>query len=140
MRLFFALSLAFILACGGLSREQGVTLPNQMDAIGLGYIEQKQLLQEGEQLRCFYDATVSLDGTELYLVTDRRVITHKDGRTTAINLKDVQSIDRVEVPMTDAWLVTSTTGEAVQVEVAALNGGDTFEKILQAAWGAAKGG
>jgi hypothetical protein len=140
MRLFFALSLAFTLACGGLSREQGVTLPNQMDTIGLGYIEQKQLLQEGEQLRCFYDATVSLDGTELYLVTDRRVITHKDGRTTAINLTDVASIDRVEVPMTDAWLVSSTNGEAVQVEVAALNGGDTFEKILRAAWSAAKGG
>ncbi|MES2644170.1 MAG: PH domain-containing protein [Myxococcota bacterium] len=134
-----ALALS-LLACAGMSRESGVCLPNQLDETARGYIRDKQLLQEGEDVRAYYDTTVSLDGSEIALVTDKRIVYHKEGVTTAFALADVTNIERSEVALGDAFIVTTRDGQMLQVEIAALNGGDTWERALDGAWKAAQAG
>lgn len=123
------------LACSGLGREGGVTLPNQLDEIARGYIQEHGLLLPGEEVRAFYDATIALDGSEILLVTDRRIVHYLDGNTTAVSLHDVVSIERVEdIPLTDAWVVTTRDGISMQLEVAVLNGGEIWDRVLMQSW------
>jgi hypothetical protein len=129
-----ALTVGFTLACGAdLSREQGVCLPDQVDDVAWGYLKDKALLEDGEQLRAYYDNSVSLDGSDLALVTDRRVITHRNGKTNALALSEVQSIERVDDVIGEAIEVTAAGGKMVRVPIAPLNGIDTFEKVLRSA-------
>lgn len=135
-----AMMMAFALACGDFSREAGVCLPNQMDAIALGYIAERNLLDDDEELLAYYDDTISLDGTSLSLVTTKHLISHFEGNTTKLELAKIESIDPVEVPMADAWLITERSGKSVQIQVAVMNGGDVFEKVMTRAWKHAKDG
>ncbi|MDP2306290.1 MAG: hypothetical protein Q8P18_09715 [Pseudomonadota bacterium] len=134
-----ALALS-MLACAGLSRESGVCLPNQLDETARGYIRDKQLLEDGETVRAYYDITVSLDGSEIALVTDKRLVYHKGGVTTAVALADVEKIERHPVQLGDDFVITSRDGQMLQVEIAALNGADTWESALDGAWKAARAG
>jgi hypothetical protein len=138
MRWVFVATMVLALACAGLDREQGVVLPSQLDAISLGYIEQHHLLEEGESVRCYYDDTMSLDGSVITLVTDRRLIRWEQGRITALALADVATIDRVDEKFLESWLVSTASGEAIKIEVALMNGGDVFDRVLRAAWTAAR--
>lgn len=135
-RLALALALCggFILACGAdLSREQGVCLPDQVDDVAWGYLRDKGILEDGEQLRAYYDASISLDGSDLALVTDMRVITHRNGITTGLALSEVTGIERVDDVVGEAIEVSAVGGRMVRVPVAPLNGIDTFEKVLRSA-------
>lgn len=129
-----ALSIGFTLACGiDLDREQGVCLPDQVDDVAWGFIKDKGLLEDGEELRAYYDNSVSLDGSDLALVTDRRVITHRNGNTTGLYLSEVTSIERVDDVIGEAIEVSAEGGRMVRVPIAPLNGIDTFEKVLKGA-------
>lgn len=129
-----ALSVGFTLACGiDLSREQGVCLPDQVDEVAWGYIHGEGLLETDEQLRAYYDNSVSLDGSDMALVTDRHVITHRNGSTTRLSLSEVTSIERVDDVIGEAIEVSAVGGRMVRVPVAPLNGIDTFEKVLRSA-------
>ena len=129
-----ALSLGFTLACGiDLDREQGVSLPDQIDEISWGHIKSNVALEDGEEVRAFYDNSVTLDGTDIALVTNRRVITHRNSNTTALYLSEVTSIQRVDDVIGDAIEVTAEGGRMVRVPIAPMNGIDTFENILRSA-------
>lgn len=130
-KLLAAAVFAMALACGNLDREQGVCLPNQMDKIAWGYLEQHKLLGQDEKLLAYYDDTISLDGTDLSVVTNQRVLTFNNGNTTAIPLADVESVTRVEVPMAFGLQVVGKDGSRMQIEIAMANGGETFESVLR---------
>ena len=123
----------WMLACANLDREQGVSLPNQLDEISRGYIRDKGLLQEGETVRAYYDVTVSLDGSEIALITDRRVVYHKDGVTTDLPLADIQDVSRTQEALSDNFLITGRGGQMLQVSIAPMNGGDTWAQVLDGA-------
>lgn len=131
---------AATLACSGLSRESGVCLPNKLDKQAWSYIEDKGLVSPGENVLAYYDATVSLDGSEIALLTDQRAIYHLDGRTTSLPWSEVTAIERVEVPMADGFLLSAANGQTMQIEIAVLNGGDVWERVQMQAWRAAGGG
>jgi hypothetical protein len=134
-----ALGLLTCLACGtDLSRESGVLLPNQMDDITNGQLAEAGLLEAGEELRAWYDNTVSLDGTELYVVTDRRLVSHIGGNTTALPLAEIESVERVDDVLGEAILVTASGGRLMKVPIPPLNGIDTFERVLTGAMAAAR--
>lgn len=125
----------------GSKPEGGVKLANEMEPYALSYLEKHQLLEPGETLLAYYDATMSMDGSEAAILTDRRVLYHKDGRTTALDLKDVERIDhREEGLVGDVFEIHSSRGEAVKIEIAPLNQGATFKNVLDAAWNKARAG
>jgi hypothetical protein len=125
----------------GSKPEAGVKLANEMEPYALSYIEKQQLLEPGETLLAYYDATMSMDGSEAAILTDRRVLYHKSGRTTALALKDVERIDHREEGLAgDVFEIHGTTGTAIKIEIAPLNQGATFKNVLDAAWNKARAG
>lgn len=130
-KLLAAAALTMALACGNLDREQGVCLPNQMDQTSWGYLEKHKLLGADEKLLAYYDDTLSLDGTDLAVITTKRVLTFNNGNTTAIPLAEVESISKVDVPMAFGLQVVGRDGSRMQIEIAMANGGETFESVLR---------
>lgn len=134
-----ALCMGFILACGvDLSREQGVCLPDQVDEVAQGYISGKGLLDDGEELLVYYDNSLSLDGSDIAIVTDRRILTHRNGVTSALDLSSIQSIERVDDVIGEAIEASASGGQMVRVPIPPLNGLDTFEKVLRSAHASAQ--
>ena len=90
--------LLCILAIGGgmiwlvTGPEGGVRLSNEMEQYALDYIAEQDLLNETENIIAYYDVTLSLNSSEAAILTTERLIYHKDGRTTAIGLQDIEDI------------------------------------------------
>jgi len=112
--------------------ESGVKLPNEMDDYAIRYLADHKLLEEGEELRAYYDATIAMDGTEALILTDRRVMHHKGGRTTAVALRDIESVDHHKEGLVgDVIQVKTRSGVRMKLEVAPLNGGEVFLAALR---------
>jgi hypothetical protein len=118
----------------GSGPESGVKLANEMDKYALDYLDAHHVLQPAEKPIAYYDVTLKMDGSEAALVTDQRVVYMKDGRITAITLADVESVEQGKATLSDVYTVHSKKGESMRIEIATMNGGDTFYKELAAAW------
>ena len=117
----------------------GVKLGNEMDTYALQYLEDHKILDPGETLLAYYDVTMSMDGTEAAILTNERVIYHKDGRSTAVRLEDVRDVQhRHEKLMGDIFEIEDAAGTLMKIEIAPLNNGDTFKRALMNAWAAAR--
>jgi hypothetical protein len=118
----------------GSGPEGGVKLANQMDDYAIEYIDEHHLLQPGEELRAYYDVTLSMDGTEAAILTDRRVIYHRSGETTEIALADIVEVaHRQEAVMGDIIEVVDVNGNALIIEIAPFNDGPAFLRALERA-------
>lgn len=112
--------------------ESGVKLGNEMDAYAIEYLDRHDLLEPGEQVRAYYDVTMSMDGSEAAILTDRRVIYHKEGRTTTVPLAEIVDVRHRQESWTgDVIEVVSDSGETLKIEIAPLNGGETFLAVLE---------
>lgn len=121
------------LACGS-SSSGGVEIPNQMSSEDRAHVG--PVLRPGEQVRAYYDATISLDGTEMAFVTDQRVVYVLDGNVTEIALADVTEIVRSEDGLSgDIIDVKGAGGQRLRIEIAPLNDGPVFLEILKEATG-----
>ncbi len=79
--------------------------------------------------------TLSLDGTEAAIVTDERVIYLRNGEQTAIPWSDVLKINyRKEMLIGDVFDVVGSDGNLIHIEIAPLNGGQTFKTIIESVW------
>jgi hypothetical protein len=113
----------------------GVKLANEMDEYALAYLEEHRLLNTGESLVAYYDATLLMDGTEAIILTDQRILHHRAPRTTAVDLRQVADIrHRYETLSGDVFEVISRDGPPMKLEIAPLNGGETFHQILLDEW------
>lgn len=128
-RLFVVLTLGFSLAC--LSGDAGGTeLPYQMSADDKTNIAPH--LGPGEEVRVYYDATISLDGSEFAAVTNQRVMYFGNGSVTAIPVGDVTGVShREEGLIGDIIDVTGTGGQRLRIEIAPLNDGPLFLDVLR---------
>ena len=130
--------LALFLGLAGgsdASKQGGTQLGNQMDGYAVEYVAEQGILEPGESVMVWYDATVALDASEAALVTNERVVYHKAGRNTSIYLQDIISIDTQDAgAMGDIIDVTGADGQRMRIEVAPLNGGDLFNSELERAW------
>ena len=114
--------------------EGGVRLSNQMDAYAEEYLEEHGLLEEGEEVVAYYDATIHMSGTEAAILTDQRVLYHKDPRTTAIPLAGIAELRHRSEPLIgDVIEVIAADGRQMQIEIAPLNNGVTFWNALRRA-------
>ncbi len=119
--------------------EGGVCLPNEMETYAQEYLDEHKILEESEELLAYYDMTISLNGREAAILTTTRVIYHKNGQNSAINLADIEDIQhRKETLIGDIFEISATSGKTMKIEIAPLNQGETFKNVLMAAWKKAK--
>lgn len=117
------------------SETSGTVLPNQLSSGTLSYLENNGLLDSGENIRVYYDYTISMDDSESAWVSDQRVAYHSAPNTTYMLLSDIASVDSREEGLMGTMIdVRSESGELMHIEIAPLNGGDTFVSELEYAW------
>jgi hypothetical protein len=115
--------------------ESGVKLANEMDAYALEYLDEHRILEPGEELLAYFDATIRMDGSEAAILTSERVIYHKARNTIAIRLEDVRDVQhRYEGFIGDVFEVYSGSGRTMKIEIPPLNQGETFKNVLMTAW------
>ena len=119
--------------------ESGVKMANEMDKYALEYIENHNLLNDTEELIAYYDVTISMDGSEAAILTTERVMYHKGGHTTSIDLKDIDVV-RHRYEFGDIIEVVSKSGTQLKIEIAPLNQGESFYNALMYAWNLRKTG
>ena len=125
---------AVALACGGLQRQRGVMVSNTLDGEARAELAELELVEEGEEILAFYDASLGMDGSKVALITDRRLVTALDGYPTATDLADIASVEHTfDVVGSDRYLVSLANGGAMEVIVAPMNGGDLFGSVLERA-------
>jgi hypothetical protein len=113
----------------------GVKTANEIRPYAREYLAKHKVLNSTEKLMCYYDATITSDGTEAAMVTTERVVYHNAGHTTAIELTDIADVKhRDEGIIGDVMTVTSTSGEIMKITVAPLNDGATFLEVLKSQW------
>jgi hypothetical protein len=117
----------------------GVKMANEMDAYALEYLEKHKLLNDSEQLLSYYDATLSMNGSEAAILTTERVMYHKNKRTPAVYLKDIKDIQhRYEKFYGDIIEITTNSGIPFKIEIAPFNQGESFYNALMGAWKAVR--
>ncbi len=142
----------FLIGCGGLlvlcvaaavvggtwlatRPEGGVRAGNQMEQYALDYLSEHSLLEPGEEVLAYYDATLSMDGTEAAILTNDRVMYHKNGNTTSIALQDIEDVRHRKEPLIgDVIEIQAASGQLMQIEIAPLNKGETFKNVLMNVW------
>lgn len=118
----------------GTGPEGGVKLSNEMESYATEYVEEHGILNAKESLIAYYDATISLDGTEAAILTDERVIYHLNGRSTWIPLADITDVrHRTDPLMGDIIEIDSSSGVPMKIEIAHFNQGETFLNALHEA-------
>ena len=135
-------SLVFVTVAGmvgcvvwlGSGPDSGVKLANEMDQYAVEYLDEHDLLEEGEVVKAYYDATISMDGTEAAILTDRRILYHRNNSTIEVALEDIVEVDhRNESLVGDVIEVVDNQGDALRIEIAPLNDGAAFLRALDRA-------
>lgn len=112
--------------------EGGVRLTNNMEDYALEYIEEHELLADGEKVIAYYDVTVGLSGSEAAILTDSRLIYHKNGRNSEMPLANVDTVETDGDGMGgDVIRVVSKDGDTMVIEIAVFNQGELFIKALE---------
>ncbi len=112
--------------------EGGVRAANQMEKYATAHLKEHGLLEAGEKLVVYYDVTFALDGTEAAILTDRRLLYHKDGNTEAIGLAEIESMASWDEGLIgDVIDAVAKDGTHMRIEIAPLNGGRSFIMALE---------
>jgi hypothetical protein len=92
---YLNLVFLFLLSCSveDLDR-QGVQIYNNIGETTLSQINKAGILDEGELPCAYYDTSLTLNGEDVYLVTDKRVVHYVKGRSSAMNLSEVKSVEK----------------------------------------------
>ena len=113
----------------------GVKLRNEMEAYATQYLEKHKVLEPQEEVVAYYDETISMDGTEAAILTNKRVVYHKDGKSQSISIGEISNIThRYESLVGDVIEVTGKTGDVIKIEIAPMNQGETFKNVLMDRW------
>lgn len=127
-----------LLACAGCvvyvatSPEGGVQVGNTMETYAIEYIEENQLIEPDEVVHAYYDVTISLDSTECAILTNRRLIYHRNGRNTEMACEDIIFVENEDLGMMgDGITVEDVNGNVIYVEIAALNNSVVFLNALE---------
>jgi hypothetical protein len=125
-----------LMAAGASSdHEGGVILGAQVPEPTVQALKARNLLKPDEDLLAFHDATVRLDMSEVSLVTSSRVVHANGDKATAMQLVDVAKIaHHTEGLLGDVIELTSEDGRSMRVEIAPLNGGESYVNVLETAW------
>ena len=125
----FVIGAAIVFLSGPVG---GVRVTSNMEDYALDYIEANNLLEPGEKIIVYYDATFRLNGTEAAILTDSRMIYHKQNTTSVIPLSEIERIDHEEHSLIgDIIRIFSKSGDIMVVEIAAVDDGKLFLDALE---------
>ena len=110
---------------------QGVKAYNNIDEISLSHIQKAGMLDDGESALVYYDTTLSLDGSESYLLTDKRVLHQKSGKINAMKLSKIQDIKHETLSLEGDRITVSDGKTKLIMTIAHMNDGDVFLKELR---------
>lgn len=115
--------------------EGTVRLGNEMEDYAVEYIEDHGLVEDDERIRAYYDVTLRLNGTEAYILTDRRILHHRAESTdTEMDLAEIAYVDVSSDGIGSTIIVLVDHGSNdMRLEIAPFNGGDTFAAALERA-------
>ena len=128
--------VAGLVALGASSDDPGgVILGEQVPQKTVETLKSRKLLGQNEALLAYHDQTIRLDMSEVTFVTAARVV-HARGETIAtIALADVTKVThRSQGLVGDVIEIATEDGHAMHLEIAPLNGGDSYVNVLEAAW------
>ncbi|MBI3178957.1 MAG: hypothetical protein HYZ27_04810 [Deltaproteobacteria bacterium] len=112
--------------------EGGVRAANQMERYATTYLKEHGILESGEKVVVYYDATFALDSTEAAILTDKRLVYHKDGSTEAISLAEIEAMASWDEGLVgDVIDAVAKDGTHMRIEIAPLNGGRSFIMALE---------
>lgn len=135
---------AFLVVCVALSAvactkhkdaKQGVTPGTQVSPRIVNELRTKGGLGKDEDLLAYYDYTATLDGSEVAYVAADHVAYVKEGNVVSFPLGEVKDVEtRKETLIGDVFEIQTESGKTMTVEIAPLNGGDLFAKVLEQVW------
>jgi hypothetical protein len=144
LAVFAGMSVFMYRSCASLADSgdaSGVKLGEDIPPYARALFVEHKLLSPGEKPVAFYDVTISLDGTDFFLLTNRRVLHDTAGRVQAIALDRVDSIDHREGGIEgDIIVVRSKDSDYLKVVIAPFNDGESFLEALNAEWKQHDGG
>ena len=121
--------LLLIIACDNWD-EQGVKMANEMPNYATEYINKNNILHKDEKIICYYDVTLSFDASESAILTNKRVVYHKNKTNFSIEYGDIDKIKYLE-DFSDVIVVMDKEGGSIKIEIAPLNGGRIFYDVLK---------
>ena len=121
--------LLLIIACDNWD-EQGVKMANEMPKYATEYINKNNILHKDEKIICYYDVTLSFDASESAILTNKRVVYHKNKTNFSIEYGDIEEIKYLE-EFSDVIVVMDKEGGSIKIEIAPLNGGEIFYDVLK---------
>lgn len=116
------------------SPQGGVLTANELEPYARTLIDDRRLLRDGERLLVFYDASISLDGSEVAIVTNRAVSHLKSDNLTRYELDEVEDIEVRDGDLSTDFVIVHESGERLRFDVSAFNGEKLFADTLMDAW------
>ena len=110
---------------------QGVKIQNQIDAKSENQMRANGLLGAGERPLAYYDTTMSLDGTESYLVTNLALKHYQRGMIHEIALSEIESVQHQDAGIGGDRIIASSPSRKLVLEIAPLNDGPLFLSELR---------
>jgi hypothetical protein len=116
------------------TEDGGLMLENELAPYALEYLENNKILKDSEKVLAYYDNTISLDGSDVMILTSERLITRKNGKSTEIKLKDIKEVKHHKTLGNDFFTVISrNSGICMKIQIAPFNGGESFMPVLASA-------
>ena len=123
---FVGLSLLGCSSCLDNLNRQGVKLHNEIDAKSENQMRNNGLIDVGEHPLAYYDTTLSLDGSESFLVTNLALKHYRHGQINEMSLMDIDSVEQQDAGL-DGYRVIASSGQRKLILVfAPLNDGPLF--------------
>ena len=96
---------------------------------------ERRLVDDDETVLAYYDDTVTCDGSDSAILTDRRLIHHVAPLTASLPLSEIVDIQYLPgTALGDTIVVSGSNGRTIRIEIAVWNGGATFHTALLNAW------
>ena len=129
------LFIFFCCSCFGValvsSHWTSVKSADQMTEREHKHLKQADVLEPGEQLVAYLDATTFGTGEHLQLITDQRVVNHTPVNDTAIPLSDIGTVDTsTRDAANQIYAIESQSGVVIRVKIGNSEGVGHFGRLL----------
>lgn len=112
--------------------EAGVLTELELDEESRKHIAAHVSLDDDEEIVCFYDSTLQVNGTEASLLTTKRLVSWKGTRTSEMAVAEIVRVTWRDVPLQgDVITAYDESGRELEVAVAPMNDGKTFVEAME---------
>ena len=109
----------------------GVRVSNNMEPYALEYIYTHDILHADENILAYYDYTISLNGTQAALITNKRLIYHNEQtKTVSFNLDEITKINHYEKTLEGVFIEVWKGDELMVINIPPWNYSDVFLNVL----------